>query len=91
MKDFPFRSTCDYSCIVRRAFGEIRRQRVRKEQSKIGECVRAVLPEEDREFLERQRLIQKQIGDAMAAGPGGATKVAGGKQASAGREVLAAK
>jgi len=54
-------NTCEYSCIVRRAFSEIRRARLKKEPTRVGDCVRAVLPEEDRDFLEKQLAIQRDI------------------------------
>ncbi|KAI1721756.1 HEAT repeat domain-containing protein [Ditylenchus destructor] len=58
-------NSCEYSCIIRRAFGEIRRTRIKKEPMAIGESVRLVLPPEDRQFIEKQCALQKKIDDAL--------------------------
>ncbi|KAI1728792.1 HEAT repeat domain-containing protein [Ditylenchus destructor] len=58
-------NSCEYSCIIRRAFGEIRRTRIKKEPMAIGESVRLVLPPEDRLFIEKQCALQKKIDDAL--------------------------
>uniref|UniRef100_A0A915DA60 TOG domain-containing protein n=1 Tax=Ditylenchus dipsaci TaxID=166011 RepID=A0A915DA60_9BILA len=59
-------SSCEYSCIVRRSFSEIRRSRIKKEPLGVGDSVRQVLPQEDRDFIANQLSLQKKIDDAVA-------------------------
>ncbi|KAL3095609.1 hypothetical protein niasHT_024435 [Heterodera trifolii] len=56
---------CEYASIVRRAFVEIRQTRLNREPLKPGICVRRVLPEETRQFLEEQNALSNRMNELM--------------------------
>lgn len=64
-------SASSFGCFVHRSFIEIRQSRVKKEFLPIGECVKRILPTEDRNFIEHQYVLQKKLDNALLAYNGG--------------------
>lgn len=60
-------SNCSYGCLVHRSFFEIRQSRIKKELLQIGECVKRILPIDDRNFIEQQYSLQKKLDSALLA------------------------
>uniref|UniRef100_A0A914H2Z5 TOG domain-containing protein n=1 Tax=Globodera rostochiensis TaxID=31243 RepID=A0A914H2Z5_GLORO len=56
---------CEYASIVRRAFSEIRQTRLNREPLKSGVCVRRVLPDETRQFLDQQNALSSRLDDVI--------------------------
>lgn len=60
-------TTCDFGCIILRAFTELRQSRMAKHPMATGECVKRVLPDDDRTFIEQQYELQTKMDDAIRA------------------------